>query len=194
MRSSIFCLAGKIRMSSYSEYLSRKMQRTPQILDTRPHRDAGHHTEVLKRLAASGVQEQTTTTYSGNLVLEAASTRVNAPIKGGHSVQDTSVYAEFTAGQAVAEGALAMNAKAPQIQLTCYSSAVMPDYNDRLRTDAQLARVQAAKNTYQRGWNIASCCTVCGKPPEFKGGCQCALTVAQQRSFPTSRSRPEVPS
>jgi hypothetical protein len=181
-------------MSSYSEYLSRKMQRTPKFVDTRPHRDAGHHTEILKRLAASGVQEQKTTTYSGNLVLNAPSTQVNSPIKGGHSVQDTSVYNAYTAGQAVAQGALAVNAKASQIQLTCYSSTVMPDYNDRLAADSQLAAVQAAKNTYQRGWNTASCCTVCGKPPTFKGGCACALTVAQQVGLPTSKSRPEVPS
>lgn len=181
-------------MSSYSEYLSRKMQRTQKVLDTRPHRDAGHHTEIVKRLAASGVQEQKTTTYSGNLVLDGPSTRVNAPIKGGHSVQDTSRYVDYVAGQAVAEGAMPVNAKPSQISLVCYSSTAMPDINDRLAADAQLARVQAAKNTYQRGWNTASCCQVCGKPPQFKGGCACQLTVAQQVTLPTSRSRPEVPS
>jgi hypothetical protein len=181
-------------MSSYSEYLSRKMQRTPQILDTRPHRDAGHQTEIIRRLAASGVQEQKTTTLSGNVMLEAASTRINAPIKGGHSVQDTAVYTEYTAGQAVAQSARAINAKASQITMVCYDASAMPDYNDRLRADAQLAAVQAAKNTYQRGWNTASCCLVCGKPPQFKGGCDCSLTVAQQITLPTSKSRPEVPS
>jgi hypothetical protein len=181
-------------MSSYSEYLSRKMQRTPQILDTRPHRDAGHQTEIIRRLAASGVQEQKTTTVSGNVMLEAASTRINAPIKGGHSVQDTAVYTEYTAGQAVAQSERAINAKASQITMVCYDASAMPDYNDRLRADAQLAAVQAAKNTYQRGWNTAACCLVCGKPPQFKGGCDCSLTVAQQITLPTSKSRPEVPS
>jgi hypothetical protein len=181
-------------MSSYSEYLSRKMQRTQQVLDTRPHRDAGHHTEVIRRLAAAGVQEQKTTTVSGNVVLDGPSTRVNSMIKGGHSVQDTAIYTEYTAGQAVAQSALAVNAKAPQITLPCYTSTAMPDFNDRLAADAQLAAVQAAKNAYARGWNTASCCKVCGEPPQFKGGCQCALTVAQQRTLPTSRSRPEVPS
>lgn len=181
-------------MSSYSEYLSRKMQRTPKVVDTRPHRDAGHQTEIVRRLAASGVQEQKTTTLSGNLVLNGPSTQVNAPIKGGHSVQDTSVYSEYTAGQAVAQGDELINAKPSQISLVCYSSTVMPDYNDRLAADAQLAAVQAAKNTYQRGWNTAACCQVCGKPPQFKGGCQCQLTTAQQVNFPTSVSRPEVPS
>jgi hypothetical protein len=181
-------------MSSYSEYLSRKMQRTPQILDTRPHRDAGHQTEVIRRLAASGVQEQKTTTVSGNVVLDGPSTRINSMIKGGHSVQDTAVYAEYTAGQAVAQSAMAVNAKAPQIRLVCYDVSAMPDYNDRLRADAQLALVQAAKNTYSRGWNTAACCQVCGKPPQFDSGCHCQLTVAQQVTLPTSVSRPEVPS
>lgn len=181
-------------MSSYSEYLSRKMQRTPKVLDTRPHRDAGHHTEIVKRLAAAGVQEQRTTTYSGNLVLDGPSTQVNAPIKGGHSVQDTSRYVDYVAGQAVAQSAMAVNAKLPQISLVCYDISSMPDYNTRLLIDTQLAAVQAAKNTYARGWNTAACCTVCGKPPQFKGGCACALTVAQQVGLPTSVSRPEVPS
>jgi hypothetical protein len=181
-------------MSSYSEYLGRKMQKTQKVLDTRPHRDAGHHTEIVKRLAAAGVQEQKTTTLSGNLVLNAPSTQVNAPIKGGHSVQDATRYVDYVAGQAVAQGAKPANAKPAQISLTCYSSTAMPEYNDRLAADAQLAAVQAAKNTYQRGWNTASCCTVCGKPPQFKGGCQCQLTLAQQPNFPTSVSRPEVPS
>jgi hypothetical protein len=181
-------------MSSYSEYLSRKMQRTPKIVDTRPHRDAGHQTEIVKRLAAAGVQEQTTTTISGNGMLDGPSTRINSMIKGGHSVQDAAVYAEYTAGQAVAQSAMAVNAKTPQITLPCYTSAMMPDYNDRLAADPQLAAVQAAKNVYQRGWNTAACCTVCGKPPQFKGGCACALTVTQQVGLPTSVSRPEVPS
>lgn len=181
-------------MSSYSEYLSRKMQRTPKVLDTRPHRDAGHQTEIVKRLAASGVQEQMTTAVSGNVVLNGPSTRVNAPIKGGHSVQDTSVYNAYTAGQAVAQSALPVNAKPSQISLVCYDISSMPDYNTRLLIDPQLAAVQVAKNTYQRGWNTAACCTVCGKPPQFKGGCQCQLTVDQQIGLPTSVSRPEVPS
>jgi hypothetical protein len=48
-------------MSSYSEYLSRKMQKTQKFVDTRPHRDAGHQTEIVKRLAASAVQENVVT-------------------------------------------------------------------------------------------------------------------------------------
>lgn len=180
-------------MSSYSEYLGRMKQRLPTYIDTRPHRDAGHQTEVVKRLAASGTLETWNPATSGNMVLDGPSTRVNSPIKPGHSVQDTTLFNSYTAGQAVAQSAKA-NTKTPQIQATCYSSSVVPEYNDRLAADAQLAAVQAAKNAYGRGWNTASCCQVCGKPPQFKGGCGCQLTVAQQVALPTSVSRPEVPS
>lgn len=181
-------------MSSYSEYLGRQKQRLQQFKDTRPHRDAGHQTEVVKRLAASGVQESKNPASAGVVVLDGPSTQVKSYYAKAHSVQDTAIYNEYTAGQAVAQGELPRNAKAAQITLTCYSSTVMPDYNDRLKNDSQLARVQAAKNAYQRGWNTAACCQVCGEPPQFKGGCQCSLTAAQQVNFPTSRSRPEVPS
>ena len=181
-------------MSSYSEYLGRLKQRLPKVQDTRPHRDAGHQTEIVKRLAASGVLETLSPAVSGNMVLNAPSTQVNSVIKPSHSVQDTAIYNEYTAGQAVAQGALARNAKASQISPVCYSSTVVPEYNDRLAADSQLAAVQAAKNQFQRGWNTASCCLVCGKPPTFRGGCSCQLTLAQQVNFPTSKSRPEVPS
>jgi hypothetical protein len=181
-------------MSSYSEYLGRMKQRLPQYLDTRPHRDAGHHTEVVKRLAASGVQENKTPAVSQNMVLDGPSTRILSPYKKAHTVQDTSVYNDYTAGQAVAQTELPANAKASQIQQVCYSSSVVPEINDRLAADSQLSAIQAAKNTYGRGWNTASCCQVCGEPPQYKGGCQCSLTVEQQVNFPTSVSRPEVPS
>ena len=179
-------------MSSYSEYLTRKMQRTQKFVDTRPRRDAGHQTEIVKRLAAATVQEQKTTRVSGNLVLNAPSTRVNAPIKGGHSVQDTAVYAEYTAGQAVAQAA--KTPKAAQIAETCYTSTTIPEINDTLRTNSSLAAIQAQKNAYQRGWNSASCCRVCGEPVQFADSCACRLTVAQQVSLPTSGSKPRVPS
>jgi hypothetical protein len=119
---------------------------------------------------------------------------VNSIIKPSHSVQDTALFNEYTAGQAVAQGAKPQNAKASQIQPVCYSSTVVPEYNDRLAADPQLAAIQAAKTTFQRGWNTASCCLVCGKPPVLDGGCECRLTVAQQVLLPTSVSRPQVPS
>lgn len=181
-------------MSSYSEYLGRLKQRLPKVQDTRPHRDAGHQTEVVKRLAASGVQESKTPASAGVLVLDGPSTQVRSFYAKAHSVQDTAIYNEYTAGQAVAQSELRRNAKASQITPVCYSSTVVPEYNDRLARDTQLAAVQAARNQFQRGWNTASCCLVCGKPPVFDGGCECSLTVAQQVGLPTSRSRPQVPS
>ena len=181
-------------MSSYSEYLGRLKQRLPKVQDTRPHRDAGHQTEVVKRLAASGVQESKTPASAGVLVLDGPSTQVKSFYAKAHTVQDTAIYNEYTAGQAVAQSELPLNSKASQISPVCYSSTVVPEYNDRLAADSQLAAVQAAKNQFQRGWNTASCCLVCGKPPTFKGGCECQLTTAQQLNFPTSVSRPQVPS
>lgn len=104
------------------------------------------------------------------------------------------MFNEYTAGQAVAQGAMPQNAKTSQITPVCYSSSVVPEINDRLAADAQLSLVQAAKNQYARGYNTAACCLVCGKPPVFDGGCECRLTVAQQVALPTSVSRPQVPS
>jgi hypothetical protein len=182
-------------MSSYSEYLGRMKQRLPKVLDTRPHRDAGHQTEVVKRLAASAVLETLTPATSGNLVLDGPSTRVISLVKPSHRVQDTTDYNAYTAGQAVAQSSTPANTKAPQISQTCYSSTVVPEYNDRLAADEQLAAVQASKNQFQRGWNTASCCVVCGKPPNFgRAGCSCVLTADQQVALPTSGSRPTVPS
>jgi hypothetical protein len=181
-------------MSSYSEYLGRMKQRLPQYIDTRPHRDAGHHTEVVKRLAASGTLEKPTATFSGNHVLNAPSTRADAPYKGGHKVQDTETYNLYTAGQAVAQSELPRNAKPSQIQAVCYSSTVVPEINDRLAADSQLAAVQAAKNTYGRGWNTANCCKVCGEPVQYTTGCPCALTAAQQAEFKDVKRRFTTPS
>jgi hypothetical protein len=183
-------------MSSYSEYLGRQQQRMQKVLDTRPHRDAGHQTEIVRRLAASGTQEQRSPATACVQTLNAPSTRSPSTfsIAKGHTVQDTTRYSEYTAGQAVAQSSMPVNAKASQISVTCYSSTVVPELNNRLAADAQLSLIQAAKNTYQRGWNTAACCQVCGKPPAFKGGCACALTASQQAGFPTSVSRPEVPS
>lgn len=181
-------------MSSYSEYLGRMKQRLPQYIDTRPHRDAGHHTEVVKRRAAAQTLETTPDVFSGNMMLNAPSTQVNSVYKGGHRVQDTETYNLYTAGQAVAQSELPRNAKASQIQAVCYSSTTVPEINDRLRTDSQLAAVQAAKNVYSRGWNTANCCTVCGEPPQYTTGCACSLTVAQQVALKDVKRRFTTPS
>ena len=163
-------------------------QRLPTYIDTRPHRDAGHQTEVVKRLAASGVQELKVATASQNAMLEAPSTQVNSVYKGGHSVQDTAVYNEYTAGQAVASSEKPANQKAPQIQAVCYSSTTVPEYNDRLRTDAQLALKQAAKN------NLGNCCRLCGEPAQFTTACPCSLTAAQQVAVLDATRRFTTPS
>jgi len=170
-------------MSSYSEYLGRMQQRLPKVQDTRPHRDAGHQTEIVKRLAASGVQESKTPASSCVLVLDGPSTQDYSRYAKAHTVQDQSIYNEYTAGQAVAQSELPRNAKASQINPVCYSSTAIPEYNDLLRTDAQAALKQAAKNAYQRGYPSAACCQVCGKPPVFDRGCECSLTVAQQTAL-----------
>jgi len=158
-------------------------QRLAKVQDTRPHRDAGHQTEIVKRLAASGVQESKTPASSCVLVLDGPTTRVNSRYAKAHTVQDQSIYNEFTAGQAVAQSQLPRNAKTPQISNVCYSSTAIPEYNDLLRTDTQAALKQSAKNAYQRGYPSAACCQVCGKPPVFDKGCDCSLTVAQQTAL-----------
>jgi hypothetical protein len=181
-------------MSSYSEYLGRMKQRLPSFQDTRAHRDAGHQTEIVKRLAASGVQESLNPVPSGNMMLNAPSTRVNSVYKKAHTVQDTAVYNEYTAGQAVAQSSTRANTKAAQIQDTCYTSTTVPEFNDRLRTDSQLALVQAAKNAYARGYSSAACCIVCGKPAQYTTSCPCSLTAAQQTALKDVKRRFTTPS
>ena len=178
-------------MSSYSEYLARKMQRTQKFLDTRPHRDAGHHTEILKRLAAAGVQEQKTNATSGNLVLNGPTTRgVLSPYKPTHSVQDVSRYTDYTAGQAVAQSSMPVNAKSSQIQQVCYSADVVRDRNDVLRLDTNEAAKQALKNAALN----ANCCRLCGEPAQFTTACPCTLTAAQQVALKDVTRRFTTPS
>jgi len=158
-------------------------QRLGKVQDTRPHRDAGHQTEIVKRLAASGVQDSKTPASSCVLVLDGPSTQDYSRYAKAHTVQDQSIYNEYTAGQAVAQSELPRNAKPSQINPVCYSSTAIPEYNDLLRTDTQAALKQSAKNAYQRGYPSAACCQVCGKPPVFARGCGCTLTVEQQTAL-----------
>jgi hypothetical protein len=162
------------------------MQRTQKFLDTRPHRDAGHQTEIVKRLAASGVQESKTPVSSGNMMLNAPSTQVNSVYKTAHTVQDISRYSDYTAGQAVAQSA--KTPKDAQIAVTCYSSSVVPEYNDRLASDTQLALKQAAKNS------LNNCCRLCGEPIQYTTACPCSLTVAQQNALKDAKRRFTTPS
>ena len=181
-------------MSSYSEYLSRKLQRTQMFVDTRPHRDAGHQTEIVKRLAASAVQENKTPRTSNNMVLDGPSTRINSPYKKAHTVQDQSTYNDYTAGQAVAQGSMPVNAKASQISQVCYSSNVMPDFNDKLRIYPQQAVIQASVNNYGRGFSTANCCRLCGEPAQYTTACPCTLSATQQVALKDAKRRFTTPS
>ncbi len=170
-------------MSSYGEYLSRQQQRLQKVIDTRPHRDAGHQTEIIKLRAASAVLESTNPRSAGVMVLNGPSTQVRSFYAKSHTVQDASVFAGFEGAQALSQSELPRNAKPSQISEVCYSSTVVPEYNDRLRLDPRLAAVQAERNKYQRGWNVAACCQVCGKPPVLANGCNCRLTTAQREGL-----------
>lgn len=143
------------------------MQRTPKFVDTRPHRDAGHQTEVIKRLAASGVQDSKTPASAGVLVLDGPSTQVRSFYAKAHTVQDQSTYNDYTAGQAVAQSA--KTPKSSQIQEVCYSADMMPDINDKLRIYPQEALKQAAKNS------LGNCCRLCGEPAQYTTACPCSL-------------------
>lgn len=170
-------------MSSYSEYLSRQQQRLQKFVDTRPRHDASQHTTNVKRLAAAQVLEQWNPASAGVMVLDGPSTQVRSFYAQRHQVQDASAFAEYEAGQAYAQFRRPENRKASQIREVCYSSTVVPEYNDRLAADPQLAAVQAAKNAYQRGYSTAACCIVCGKPPTLASGCACSLTLAQRQAL-----------
>ncbi len=149
-------------MSSYSEYLGRLKQRIPNYIDTRPRRDAGHQTEVVKRLAASTVQESLNPAVSGNLVLNAPTTRLVTKHNGvRHVVKDTSLYNEYTSGQAVAQ----VTQKPSQIVATC---CVTPEINARMAADSEYAKIVKARQGVR-----ANCCSLCG---ETYGAAVCGCT------------------
>jgi primosomal protein N' len=151
------------------------------ITDTRPHRDAGHQTEIVKRLAASGNLETRVASTACAVVLNSPSTATSSAYLhgGGHTVQDTGVYSEYTAGQSVAQATRA-NTKASQITNTapCLSSSQLPEINDKLAADAQLSLIQAARQNYGNGY-ANNCCPTC-KKVLLASSCNCRLTTAQQ--------------
>lgn len=171
-------------MSSYSEYLGRYKQKMTTYTDTRPHRSAGHQTEIVKRLAASGNLETAVAKTACVLPLNAPSTRSGANYNhgGGHNVQDMSSFVEYTSGQALAQASMSKNAKPSQITNLCLSTAALPEFNDKLAADAQLSLIQAAKNGFQRGYYG---CAFCGSTTkvQFASGCNCRLTTAQAAGF-----------
>lgn len=157
-------------MSSYSEYLNRAKMRLPNYVDTRPHRDAGHQTEVVKRLAASAVQESKTPRSAGVLVLNGPSTQVRSFYAKAHTVQDMSVFQDYESGQAVAQAE--RNRPASQIQGVCYSADVIREKQDTLRLYPQEALKQAAIN------NLKNCCRLCGEPIQYTTACPCNASGA----------------
>ena len=180
-------------MSSYSEYLGRMKQRMVTITDTRPHRDAGHQTEIIKRLAASGNLETQVASTACAVVLNAPSTATPSGFLhgGGHTVQDAPMYTEYAAGQALAKGARA-NTKASQITNTapCLSSSQLPEINDKLAADAQLSLIQAARQNYGLGY-ASNCCPNC-KKVLLADSCNCRLTAAQQAALKSTINWPHT--
>ena len=180
-------------MSSYSEYLGRMKQRMVTITDTRPHRDAGHQTEIIKRLAASGNLETRVASTACAVVLNAPSTASQSGYLhgGGHKVRDAPMYAEYSAGQALAQGTIA-NTKESQITNTapCLSSSQLPEINDRLSADAELSKIQAARQNYGKGY-ATNCCPNC-KKVLLADSCNCRLTAAQQAALKSTINWPHT--
>jgi len=164
------------------------------ITDTRPRRDAGHQTEIIKRIAASGNLETAVAKTGCVLVLNTPSTRNASGFNhgGGHNVQDAPMYTEYTAGQAVAQVALARNAKPAAITNTmpCLSSAQLPEINDKLYADAELSKIQAARQSYGLGY-ATNCCLTC-KKVLFAGSCNCQLTALQASVLKSAIQRPHT--
>ena len=180
-------------MSSYSEYLGRMKQRMVTITDTRPHRDAGHQTEIIKRLAASGNLETRVASTACAVVLNAPSTASQSGYLhgGGHKVRDAPMYAEYSAGQALAQ-ATRVNTKESQITNTapCLSSSQLPEINDRLSADAELSKIQAARQNYGKGY-ASNCCPNC-KKVLLADSCNCRLTAAQQAALKSTINWPHT--
>jgi len=170
-------------MSSYSEYLNRHKQRLPNIVDTRPHRDAGHQTEIIRMQAAAGNYETVVPKTACALVLNAPSTAsaANTVYGGGRTVQDASFFVAYAGGGAVANGAAPQNAKTSQITSTCYTSAMVPELQDILAGTALVGNVDRTVYAAQQGYKTTpngNCCEKC-KRVEFASTCSaCAGGLA----------------
>jgi hypothetical protein len=175
-------------MSSYSEYLNRHKQRLTKIVDTRPHRDAGHQTEIIRMQAASGNYETVVPNTTCALVLNAPSTASAASrlYGGGHTVQDASFFVAYAGGGAVANGEMLKNAKTSQITLPCYTSAMVPELQDMLAGTALVGNVDRTVYAARQGYNTTpngDCCPTC-KRVEFAGTCSaCAGALTTPDRF-----------
>jgi len=184
-----FNLATKTIMSSYSEYLNRQKQRVTQILDVRPHRDAGHQTAIIRQMAAGAVLFNTApaTVCAGSLNAP-STTPANGRVyyKGkAQYVKDAEDYAAYTSGQAVAstEGSKVRKYGAQLTSEVCMTNVTLPEYNDKLAADPQLSLIQAQKNAYQRGYATANCPSCGGiygyTNIQFAAPCRCAIKTSE---------------
>jgi len=179
-------------MSSYSEYLNRHKQRLPNIVDTRPHRDAGHQTEIIRMQAASGNYETVVPNTACALVLNAPSTAsaANTVYGGGHTVQDASTFLAFQGGGAVANGAAPQNAKPAQITLPCYTRAMIPELQDMLAGTALVGKVDPKVYANRQGYKTTpngNCCPTC-KRVEFAGSCACKVPATLKNAYQYPRT------
>lgn len=83
-------------MSSYSEWLGRKMQNEKKYLDTRPHQEASQYTETVKRQATIVINRRPT----------------------GLRVMPASAYTDYRGGVEY-RTATAANTKPPQMVQVC---------------------------------------------------------------------------
>ena len=178
-------------MSSYSEYLNRKKQRLPNIIDTRPHRDAGHQTEIVRMLAASGNLETARANTACTSALNTPSTvptATNFFHGGGHNVQDMSSYVAYKAGAALAT-ATAANTKTPQVTSVCYPHAWPSpggELADRLANEPEFAAKYAARQGYKTTPN-GNCCLKCNKVL-FDSPCQCVTPTGLKDTYQYPRT------
>ena len=166
------------------------------ITDTRPHRDAGHQTEIVKRLAASGNLETAVANTACARVLNAPSTRGESGYLhgGGHKVQPTSSYVAYKTGQAVAQAELPRNAKASQITNTmpCLSAAQLPEVNDKMAADPTgFGAIYNAKQLGEKGYRT---CLTCGatRNPQFATGCNCTGASLAPLGLKSAIQRPHT--
>lgn len=166
---------------SCSEYLGRYKQRMVTYTDTRLRMDSSDYTRMVKRQAAAGNLETAVVSPVCTTTLNMTATLPNSQFYsgGGHNVMDASMYAEYAAGQQVAQSRIPRNVKPAQIQNVCLSSAVVPEINDKMAADpAGFGAIYNAKQTQGRGYNS---CAVCGGSVkvQFARGCNCSITPAQ---------------
>jgi len=74
--------------------------------------------------------------------------------------------------------------------MPCLSFATLPVINDRLMADAELSKIQAARQMYGKGY-VDNCCPTC-KKTQLAGNCNCRLTVAQSTALKSAIQWPHT--